>query len=133
MNSGSLFFSLLSWFIFIPFYFFAKMLAKIFGSTRSLIVLKYVSNWIFFNYIIRVLLESYLDLSLTALMNLKHINWQVNGETISTSSSLFVMIFLIIFTIGSIFFIIKNLKKIKENIISTMLWRFKAFHEDFNK
>ena len=108
MNSGSLFFSLLSWFIFIPFYFLAKMLAKIFESTRSLLVLKYVSNWIFFNYIIRVLLESYLDLSLTAVMNLKHINWQVNGETISTSSSLFIIIFLIIFTIGSIFFIIKN-------------------------
>lgn len=80
MNSGTLFLIFISWFFMVPLYFLAKHIANICNATKTKTVLGFLSIWIFFNYIIRVLIESYIDLTLTALLNLKNTNWQAEGE-----------------------------------------------------
>lgn len=75
MNSGTLFLIFSSWFFMVPLYFLVKLITIVFNLSKITIVLEFVSNWLFFNFIIRVLLESYIDLTLTALLNLKNTNW----------------------------------------------------------
>lgn len=101
LNSGTLFFLFFSWFILIILYLFLKTANTILKNKKTEILLNFVSKWIFFNFIIRVLIESYIDLGLTSLINIDSQFLKENGEYLSTFFSFFVISFLIAFPIGS--------------------------------
>lgn len=107
MNSGTLFLVFISWFLTVPLYFCAKLCTNTLRAEKAKVVLRIVSRWIFFNYLIRVLLESYVDLTLTSLLNLKNASWEFEGEKIASIFSFFVICCIILFTILTLLFFFK--------------------------
>lgn len=73
LESGTLFLLFLSWCIFAVVYFIVWFINSFYKSKRIAVLLDLSSTWLFFNYIIRVLLESYIDLLLTAILNLQEL------------------------------------------------------------
>jgi len=92
----------------IPVYFLLKILAHKFKARKLKVILEYLSIWLFFNFIIRVFLESYIDFALTALLNLKRMNWKIDGESLSSGFSFVVSFLLILFSIFVYYFLFKN-------------------------
>lgn len=71
--------------------------------------MEFISVWLFFNFIIRLLLESFIDLTLTSLLNLRKQNYKISGERIGSVFSFLVVIFLVLFSV-QIFLITWNNK-----------------------
>jgi len=70
LNSGTLFLMLVAWFLYALIYFTIKLAMKVLKKNPGGKMEKF-SNFLFFYLAIRILLESYLDLSLTLSLNIK--------------------------------------------------------------
>lgn len=111
LNSGTLFWLFFLWLFLIVIYVLATIVQKIaFRNSKLKTFLSILSYWIFFNYIIRLLLESYIDLCLTSLINLKLFYWGVSGEKIGTLFSFFVFTSISLFSILVLVFVFRNFR-----------------------
>jgi hypothetical protein len=110
MNSGTLLWLLVGW-IFLVFMWLGFLLIEA-GTKKLKWIRVKLGNVLFFSLIVRILLESYLDLLLTSLINLKSLNWKQNGETMGTTFSLILISFLIAFPIMCFVLLKANFKNI---------------------
>lgn len=108
LNSGTLFWLFLSWVFVAALLLVVKIIVSLFKARRLKTIYDILSVFLFFNFIIRVLIESYLDLSLTSLLNLQETNWQVSGGSVSACFSALIFSMVLLFPIGILLFLVKN-------------------------
>jgi len=87
-NSGSVFWFLFAWLFFALFTLFLSLFK---ANKRIHRVETFLSRYLFYSIIIRLFIESYLEIMLSALINIKNLNWKLSGDIIAS-----------LFTIGSI-------------------------------
>lgn len=132
-NADTLFWCFLYWILMAVLYLYLKVLSSVFGLFRLRKVLEVFSIFIFYNFIIRVLLESYLDFSIASLLNIKALNYQSLGDTIASYSAFIALGALCVFTLFIFFYTIRNAERIKLGFRVKSIFRFKAFHDGLKK
>lgn len=88
------------------------------------VYLRFMSIWLFFNYPIRLVIESFMDITLTSLINLKELNMSKSGETTGSILSLIFFATMFMFSFSSS---ILSQKIFKKGIKNSM--RIKALLE----
>jgi hypothetical protein len=73
LNSGTLLWMIFLWMFLVLVFFILKFIS--FFTIKLAKVETYIKSIIYFSLIIRILLESYVDLFLTSLLNLSDISW----------------------------------------------------------
>ena len=94
LNAGSVFWFIIMWVLLAL---AIKAIAKCFRSKPKIMAFsEKVHRVVFFTLIIRIGLESYLELLISALINIKEMKWNFSGESIASSlAAIFSIIFLI--------------------------------------
>lgn len=101
LNSGTLFWLFLSWVFLAVLWLLFKGFSLLVKNQYLRTFLRIASFWIFFNFLIRVLLESYIDLTISAFINVKRLKTSKSGEESALFFSYIVLGFLFVFLIAS--------------------------------
>jgi hypothetical protein len=78
LNMGSLFWFINAWLACL----LGSYLLKVCSTKHRYIMKVYIwlKTWVFWNFIIRLILESYIDLSISSFINILHMTWDTTGE-----------------------------------------------------
>lgn len=111
-NLGSMFMYLGGFVGLIAFVFLIRFLKNKYKMVEK--VYNYLANLIFWNMIIRMFLEGYMQYAITSLMNIYKLKWNSKSETFSSLFSIIIFAWVFIFPFLVWFILWKNLEKLSD-------------------
>lgn len=70
---------------------------------------------IFFNTILRFLMECYLELSISSMVQVRSINWNNESNTFAIAFAIFIFVLIIAYPFFTIIFLTRNFKKLEDH------------------
>ena len=111
-NLGSMFMYLGGFIGLVVFAFLIRFLKNKYQLVNK--VYTYLSNLIFWNMILRMFLEGYMEYSITSLMNIYKLKWESRSDAFSSVFSIIIFLWIFIFPFLVWYLCWKNLGKLNE-------------------
>ena len=125
-NSGTLLLGVIGWILASITYFALRLFSEKFRRVQRF--KKWLVNQIFFGMILRILLESYIEFLMAALIGVNNLSWNNSGEVIASLLAIINVDFFILLPALTYFMIVKNEYRIDDK---RFVKRFGALYEDF--